>query len=154
MANEAIEVAGVAGTDLSGWSIVLYNGATGLSYNTIALNGVIPDQQNGFGTLSFTATPELIQNGAPDGFALVDDFGNVLQFLSYEGSFTASDGPANGMPSTDVGVEEGSGNSDSVSLQLTGSGDSPDEFTWSGPISNNPRRYQYRPDIYRHRWIH
>ena len=31
-ANEAIEVAGPAGTDLSGWSLVLYNGNGGTHY--------------------------------------------------------------------------------------------------------------------------
>jgi hypothetical protein len=32
-ANEAIEIAGPAGTELSGWTLVLYNGANGQSYN-------------------------------------------------------------------------------------------------------------------------
>src|SRR5262245_52167181 len=41
---EAIEIAGPAGTDLSGWTLVLYNGANGLVYHIRALNGVIPDQ--------------------------------------------------------------------------------------------------------------
>ena len=49
-ANEAIEIAGPADTDLSGWSLVLYNGANGQVYNTSTLGGVIPNQQNGFGT--------------------------------------------------------------------------------------------------------
>jgi len=47
-AGEAIEVAGPAGTDLTGWSIVLYNGSGGASYDTDALSGVMPNQQNGF----------------------------------------------------------------------------------------------------------
>ena len=33
-AGEAIEIAGPAGTDLSGWSLVLYNGNGGVVYNT------------------------------------------------------------------------------------------------------------------------
>ena len=33
-AGESIEVAGPAGTDLTGWSIVLYNGSGGAVYNT------------------------------------------------------------------------------------------------------------------------
>jgi len=40
--GEAVEIAGPAGTDLSGWSVVLYNGANGLSYSTIPLTGPIP----------------------------------------------------------------------------------------------------------------
>ena len=36
--GEAIELAGPAGTDLSGWSLVLYNGSTGAVYNTTTLS--------------------------------------------------------------------------------------------------------------------
>ena len=45
-----------------------------------------------------------IQNGDPDGLSL-SGFG-LLQFLSYEGTMTAVDGPASGVESTDVGVAE------------------------------------------------
>jgi uncharacterized protein len=41
-----------------------------------------------------------------DGIALVDPDGTVLEFLSYEGSFVAVDGPAAGMTSIDIGVRE------------------------------------------------
>src|SRR5688500_1703162 len=57
-AGEAIEVAGPAGTNLTGWSIVLYNGAGGASYDTKALSGIIPNQAAGFGTLHFTRSEE------------------------------------------------------------------------------------------------
>ena len=39
-----VEIAGPAGTDLSGWSIVLYNGSGGASYDTISLSGTIDNQ--------------------------------------------------------------------------------------------------------------
>jgi len=81
--NEAVEIAGTAGTSLAGWSLVGYNGNGGGSYDTVALSGSIPDQQNGFGTLTFTFTS--LQNGSPDGIALVDGGGQVIEFLSYEG---------------------------------------------------------------------
>src|SRR5215813_13641605 len=71
-AGEAIEVAGPAGTNLSGWSIVLYNGSGGAAYDTKALSGTIPNQQAGFGTLHFTYPVNGIQNGSPDGMALVN----------------------------------------------------------------------------------
>ena len=46
----------------------------------------------------------------PDGIALVNASSVVVQFLSYGGTFTAVNGPANGMLSTDIGVSEnGSG---------------------------------------------
>lgn len=41
--NEAIEVAAPAGTDLAGWSLVLYNGSNGAVYATEALTGIVPD---------------------------------------------------------------------------------------------------------------
>ena len=91
--GEAIEIAGPAGSDVGGCSIVLYNGANGSSYNTRNLSGTIQDQGGGFGTLVFSYPTNGIQNGAPDGITLVA--GNtVLQFLSYEGVFQAVGGPA------------------------------------------------------------
>jgi hypothetical protein len=44
-------MAGPAGTDLTGWSLVLYNGATSLVYGTVPLGGIVPDLQNGVGVL-------------------------------------------------------------------------------------------------------
>ncbi|CAN0475746.1 unnamed protein product, partial [Hapterophycus canaliculatus] len=70
-AGEFVEVAGTAGLDLTGYSIVLYNGSNGTSYGTINLSGSIDDEGNGFGALSFPRSG--IQNGGPDGFALIDN---------------------------------------------------------------------------------
>ena len=92
--DESIEVAGPAGTDLTGWSLVLYNGSNGTAYNTIALSTTLADVSNGFGFEVVILPVNGIQNGAPDGVALVDDSGTVIQFLSYEGTLTATDGPA------------------------------------------------------------
>lgn len=129
--GEAIEIAGPAGTDLAGCSIVLYNGSGGATYNTTALSGVIPDQQGGFGTVAVNYPTNGIQNGSPDGIALVGAADAVLQFLSYEGAFTAANGPASGLASSDIGVAESSGTAAGDSLQLTGSGASPGDFTWA-----------------------
>lgn len=133
--GEAIELAGLAGLDLFGWSLVLYNGANGLVYNTVSLTGIIPNQNNGFGTLSFSFPTNGIQNGSPDGIALVDNNNNVIQFLSYEGTFTALDGPANGLTSTDIGVSEDGNTPVGASLQLTGTGNTAEDFTWT--VSND-----------------
>ena len=132
--GEAVEIAGPAGTNLTGWSLVLYNGSNGNSYNTINLSNVIPNQQNGCGTLSFAQAG--IQNGSPDGLALLDADDNVVQFLSYEGSFTANDGPATGMTSTDIGVAEASNTAIGFSLQLAGSGSMYEDFTWNAAAAN------------------
>ena len=135
--GEAIEVAGPAGTDLTGWSIVLYNGATGATYQTIALLGSIDDEGAGFGAVAVTQSG--IQNGAPDGMALVDDGGNVVQFLSYEAvPFMAIDGPATGMTSTDIGTNETSSTPTGTSLQLVGPGQVYEDFTWYPPPGSAP----------------
>ena len=44
--NEAVEIAGPAQTDLTGWRLVLYNGSDGRDYFTQQLSGIIPDQGN------------------------------------------------------------------------------------------------------------
>ena len=75
-----------------------------------------------------------MQNGAPDGVALVDDQGAVVEFISYEGSFTAISGPASGLTSTDVGVVESNSTTPvGDSLQLTGTGAQAADFTWQSP---------------------
>jgi len=133
--GEAVEIAGPAGTNLAGWSLVLYNGATGATYNTLNLSGLISDQSTtGFGTLSFSQPG--IQNGAPDGLALVDATNNVIQFLSYEGSFIAVGGAANGLTSTDIGVSEPTTTAVGNSLQLTGTGTMYEDFTWAAVMPN------------------
>jgi hypothetical protein len=134
--GEFIEIAGVAGTAVDGYQLVLYNAGNGLAYSTKTLSGVIADQQNGFGTLAFTFTGG-IQNGSPDGFALVSPV-NEIQFLSYEGVFTALGGPALGIESTDIGVFEAGTEPVGLSLLLTGSGSGYADFTWSGPATASP----------------
>ena len=129
--GEAIEVAGPAGTDLTGWSLVLYNGTGGAAYTTTSLTGVIPDQAGGFGVVSVSYPANGIQNGAPDGLALLDASSTVLQFLSYEDDFTATDGPAAGLASTDIGVSETSSTPVGSSLALIGTGRTYDDFRWA-----------------------
>ncbi len=129
--GEFIEIAGTAGLDLSGWAVYGYNGNGGTVYSTVNLSGVLADQQGGFGTLSFAMSG--MQNGAPDGLALVDDLGSVVLFISYEGTLTATDGPASGMSSTDVGVAETTSTPVGDSLQLAGSGSAYADFTWQAP---------------------
>lgn len=132
--GEAIELAGWSGLDLSGYSLVLYNGNGGASYNTTNLSGIFTDESNGFGFISFNISG--IQNGAPDGVALVDGSNNVVQFLSYEGSMTATNGPANGQTSTNIGVYETSSTLVGYSLQLSGTGSQYSDFSWSSASSN------------------
>ena len=130
--GEFVEIAGPAGTDLTGWTVEAYNGSpTQLNnYDTITLSGTIPDEGCGFGALDFDF-PSL-QNGAPDGLALIAADGTtVVEFLSYEGSFTPTSGTASGIPSVDVGVSENSSTAVGDSLQRTGIASSGDGFGWA-----------------------
>ena len=133
--GEAVEVAGPAGTDLTGWSMVFYNGSNGEAYRTTTFSGPIPDLGGGFGVVALSYPTNGIQNGAPDGMALIDATNTVLQFLSYEGTFAAVGGPADGMLSVDIGVSETSTTPVGQSLQLTGTGKAYSDFTWSEPAS-------------------
>ena len=106
-ANEFVEVAGPAGTDLSTYVITLYNGSSNLLYSSIPLTGTIDDEGTGVGAVVFLI-PSGIQNGAPDAIALSKTGSTSIQYLSYEGVMTAVaiDGPAIGLNSVDIGVAE------------------------------------------------
>ena len=132
--GEFVEVAGAAGTDLSEYKIVFYNGNGGSSYGEETLSGTLADQSGGYGTA--TVDKSGIQNGAPDGIALVAPDGSCLQFISYEGQMTASGGACDGQTSEELSVSEGSSTPAGESLQLSGSGTSYSDFTWEGPITN------------------
>jgi hypothetical protein len=125
-------VAVTADTNLSGWTIYYYNGSNGQSYATSSLSGAAPPSGVSYVSVENTG----IQNGGSDGFALVDNSNNVVQFISYEGTVTATNGPASGMTSTDVGVQESSSTPIGFSLQLAGSGCSYGDFTWQAPATN------------------
>ncbi len=133
--NEFVEIAGPVGTNLTGWSIICYNGSTGLAYNTQNLSGTIPNAGGGFGFVKIAISG--MQNGSPDGIALFDA-ATLVQFLSYEGAFTAADGPANGTNSIDIGVSEIFSNPIGNSLQLAGNGSVYEDFAWANAGPETP----------------
>ncbi len=139
--GEFIEIAGPAGTDLTGWSIARYNGVNGQVYTsptaTETLSGTIADQGNGFGFVVISYPTNGLQNGSPDGFALVNNLGEVVQFLSYEGSFAATNGPAVGLTSVDIGISQEGTEAVGSALQLTGTGSAYEDFTWNATLSAN-----------------
>ena len=122
--------------DLSDFTVYLYNGNTGNSYNSELLSNFDVGSTDGNYAL-FYWYPSSIQNGAPDGLALsYQDTLITGQFLSYEGTFVGTAGPANGITSVDIGVSE-SGAPEGFSLQLSGTGNKYDDFTWQPPDSNS-----------------
>lgn len=131
--GERIEVVATAGESLGTYRIYLYNGATP-SAATYYDNDLLPAGSSvtcggsvRIATLSYAANG--IQNGAPDAIALVNGGGQLVQFLSYEGTVTGSNGPAAGRTSTNLPVAEDESPSN-TSLQLGGSGNSYANFTW------------------------
>ena len=140
---------------LSDFSVSLYNGNDGSNYDTKTLDVFTVGATIGDFTIYYFYYPSNgIQNGAPDGMSL-DYQGSVVegQFLSYEGVMTATDGPAGGMTSVDIGVEEGSTTLATESLQLSGTGVQYSEFIWvdpapatAGELNNNQEFGTYVPD--------
>ncbi|MCB1559896.1 MAG: tandem-95 repeat protein [Xanthomonadales bacterium] len=139
-ADETVEVVATGGEDLSQYRIVLYNGNGGTTYDDQTLSAgsnVTCSASVSISSFNFTTNGGgQIQNGSPDGLALVGPGNAVIQFLSYEGSFTATNGPASGMASTDIGVAEDNAGSSGESLQLSGNGYSYSEFIWQGEASS------------------
>src|SRR5690606_4522534 len=77
--GEAIEVVGTAGESLAGYQLVRYNGNGGGAYGTDALgegNLATCGGQVRFATVTYPV--DGLQNGSPDGVALVDPQGNVV----------------------------------------------------------------------------
>lgn len=138
--NEFIEVVieDAGSYTLSDFTVTLYNGNNGGSYDTKTLDQFTEGETtDGFTFFSYNYPENGIQNGAPDGFCL--SFEGVLipgQFLSYEGTLTATDGPASGLTSTDIGVSESSATTADESLQLSGTGTQYGDFVWQEPAMN------------------
>ena len=148
--GEAIEISSPAGTDLSGWQIVLYNGTNGASYDTDALTGLVPALCGDRQVVVRDYPSNGIQNGAPDAIALVDSGGTVVEFLSYEGALVATNGPAAGLTAIDIGVSEAGTEKLSGSVSRFGtvllisarSTDSSPKRTFEVNVSGGRQRFQ------------
>ncbi|MCD6176299.1 MAG: hypothetical protein J7K29_00505, partial [Candidatus Cloacimonetes bacterium] len=123
---------------LSDFTITLYNGSNSAIYDSETLDFFTPGITSENYSL-YTWYPSSIQNGEPDGIA-IDYQGTLIggQFLSYEGTFEAGIGPANGVMSTDIGVEESGATQIGESLQLLGAGAVYSDFTWQEPAAETP----------------
>uniref|UniRef100_A0A7S1THB1 Endonuclease/exonuclease/phosphatase domain-containing protein n=1 Tax=Compsopogon caeruleus TaxID=31354 RepID=A0A7S1THB1_9RHOD len=130
--GEAIELAGLMGSSVAGWALVLYNGDGGEPYATILIRGSLTNPVDGYGFLAINFPSNGLQNGFPggDGIALVNPSAKVVEFISYQGTITANGGPADKMTSTNIDASEDGRTERGYSLQLTGTlGD----FNWVGP---------------------
>lgn len=137
--GERIEIVATAGETLTSYRVYLYNGATPSAAVTYA-NNLVPagslvtcGAQVRVATLSYATNG--IQNGPNDGIALVNPSGQVVQFISYEGAITASNGPAAGRTSTNLPVSETGSDPAGRSLRLAGTGTGYANFTWQAPAT-------------------
>lgn len=134
--GEFVELAGISGLNLVGWSLHFYNGSNGNEYKEYTFTDwLLNDTANGFGFAAVNITD--IQNGSPDGIVLADEQDNIIQFLSYEGSFIANSGIAAGLLSTDIGVIEPANTPAGFSLQLAGQGNGYQDFSWASPQASS-----------------
>ena len=112
-AGEFVEVViqDIATNPASDFDITFYNGSNGTVYDTENVGNCTEGETLG-DYVFYSCAVAGIENGAPDGIALSVlnatplSGGPVLipgQFLSYEGSFLAVGGPADGVTSTDKG---------------------------------------------------
>lgn len=112
-------------------SLVLYNGATGETYGSHSLATFTAGAVTASGHRLYSKSIAGIQNGAPDGFALVVN-GEVAEFLSYEGTFTATNGPAAGMKSNPTGLSQSGSEPEGFgSIGRVGSGGRVWDFVWN-----------------------
>ncbi|KAK6912372.1 Endonuclease I, partial [Dillenia turbinata] len=122
--NEFVEVMLGASTNLTELELILYNGSNGKMYSSLPLtdNATFRVTNDGSSFVIYTAFLP-IQNGPADGIALVSRNGScnqVLDFISYDGTVKAIDGPARGIESVDIGLQETNDCAENDSLGLTG----------------------------------
>jgi hypothetical protein len=117
--------------DPSSIELLLYNGNDGRIVGSAhALSPADEGSTSTSGHRFFSKFISGIQNGAPDGMAVVVD-GEVMEFLSYEGNFVATEGPASGLTSVDVGESQpGTNPVGERSIGRIGSGTAASDFSW------------------------
>jgi len=152
-ADELIEVViqNSGSYNLADFEVILYNGNDGAGYDNKTLDlftAGITSNGYTFFWYNYTANGLSIQNGAPDGMALSYQ-GTLIggQWLSYEGAFLASDGPASGQTSVDIGVSETNTTLAGESLQLSGSGTGYGDFFWLPPAAATPGQLNNNQDL-------
>jgi hypothetical protein len=121
--------------DIGDFSVHLVNGSDGGIYKTVTGNALNEGQTYGLFTIYTWVSAEL-QNG-DDGIALTYN-GQLLQFISYEGSFAGTEAPVLDVSSANLAVEESPSTPAEHSLQLIGSGNAYTSFEWTGPAPASP----------------
>ena len=113
-----------SGTIITGWEIILYD-ETASPYDTLVLNGELPvtDECNGIVEVDVAVLFTI----PGSGMALIGEQGQLIQYLTYGDVTTGTSGVINGVTSENIGEQI----SEFGSLQLTGIGESYEDFTWN-----------------------
>lgn len=127
---------------LSDFTLYLVNGGDGSFYDTTTVDSYTEGSTTAsdYTIYFYTYPTDGLQNDM-EGLALVYD-GNLIQFLSYEGSFMGSVGLTTGVTSSDIVVSETGTTPDGTSLQLIApisksSGKSTySDFVWNGTVAS------------------
>src|SRR5690606_31361044 len=112
--------------DISSFVLTLYNGSNGQPYGAFDLSQA--EEGETVNEFTFYTLNAKLQNDL-EGIALSYQ-NNLLQFLSYEGTMTATAGIAIGVTSEDIGVIENNQTPVGYSLQLSGIGNRYKAFAW------------------------
>lgn len=133
--GEFIEIVGPAGTNLEGYRLSLISGENGLEYLSVDLDGIIQNENDGYGFKLINFDNQLRNGGTEedlgygDGIALIDASGICIELLSYEGPVQPLEGSCKQYYSTEISVSEGNAN-EPRSIQKIGEGTKSSDFTW------------------------
>lgn len=142
---EFIEFSFPPGADLSDYRVTLYAGSNGKLYDEFTLDDTNVTCTSGLGIQFCIWDPPGNNNinSATAGISLYQiSTMTLIEFISYGGSFTASEGDADGQTSTDIGSTESNSTSAGMSLQRNEGLD-----TWFGPSSSSPGAANVSPNL-------
>jgi Hint domain len=108
--NEFVEIAAPVGTDVSSFALYIYDEFGAVLSGPYALGPLQATIGNQDVYVLDNASAGLPGIRGEDAVALVDDTGTLVQFISFEGRVvTATNGPAAGQSSTDIGTSTPTG---------------------------------------------
>uniref|UniRef100_A0A7S3Q2G5 LTD domain-containing protein n=1 Tax=Chaetoceros debilis TaxID=122233 RepID=A0A7S3Q2G5_9STRA len=120
--DEFVEIGCNSAVDVSNYKIFLYgkDGAMSIDRNGMTKIKILQGQctPDKFVFQDYGGVDNNLANSGPRGIALTDASGKLLDFISYEGTVVASNGPAAGSSSIDVGVSQNSSTRRDQSIQL------------------------------------
>ena len=126
--SDFVEVAVPTGTDVSSYTVLIYD-SSGSITSTLTLGTSTSSSGGNDVYLMDISTTGFDDISNSDAIALVDDLGNVVQFISFGGgAVTATEGAADGL--TSIEVTQATGNS---SVETTDGG-----ATYASQTSPNP----------------